>query len=53
MLRQREARQSEFVLRPDEFERGFWQGEGQLVVQPGNCVMSVLVDGELGPALER
>lgn len=26
------SRQSEFVLRPDEFERGFWQGGEQLVV---------------------
>jgi len=47
------SRQSGFVLRPDEFERGFWQGEGQLVVQLGNCVISVLVAGELGSALER
>jgi hypothetical protein len=47
------SRQSGFVLRPDEFVRGFWQGEGQLVVQLGNCVVSVLVAGELGRALER
>jgi hypothetical protein len=47
------SRQSGFVLRPDEFERGFWQGEGQLVVQLGNCLVSVLVAGELGQALER
>jgi hypothetical protein len=47
------SRQSGFVLRPDEFERGSWQGEGQLVVQLGNCVVSVLVAGELGQALER
>jgi hypothetical protein len=47
------SRQSGFVLRPDEFERGYWQGEEQLAVQLGNCVVSVLVAGELGRALER
>jgi hypothetical protein len=47
------SRQSGFVLRPDEFERGFWQGEEQLVVQLGNCMVSVLAAGELGRALER
>lgn len=47
------SRQSGFVLRPDEFERGFWQDEGQLVVQLGHCLVSVLVAGELGSALER
>jgi hypothetical protein len=47
------SRQSGFVLRPDEFERGYWEGEEQLIVQLGNCVVSVLVAGELGQALER
>jgi len=47
------SRQSGFVLRPDEFERGYWRGEEQLIVQLGNCVVSVLVAGELGRALER
>src|SRR5581483_793758 len=47
------SRQSGFVLRPDEFERGYWQGEEQLVVQLGNCMVSVLAAGELGRALER
>jgi hypothetical protein len=47
------SRQSGFVLRPDEFERGYWHGEEQLIVQLGNCVVSVLVAGELGRALER
>jgi hypothetical protein len=47
------SRQSGFVLRPDEFVRGFWQSEGQLVVQLGQCVVSVLVAGDLGRALER
>ena len=47
------SRQNGFVLRPDEFERGFWRGDGQLVVQVGECAISVLVGGELGRALER
>ena len=47
------SRQSGFVLRPDEFERGFWQGEGHLVVHLGSCAVSVLASGELGRALER
>lgn len=47
------SRQSGFVVRPDEFERGFWQGKGQLVVELGTCAVSVLVAGELGSALER
>jgi len=47
------SRQSGFVLRPDEFERGFWRGDGQLVVQLGNCAVSVLAAGELGRALAR
>jgi hypothetical protein len=47
------SRQSGFVVRPDEFERGFWQREGQLVLELGTCAVSVLVAGELGSALER
>lgn len=47
------SRQSGFVIRPDEFERGFWRSDGQLVVQVGDCAISVLVRGELGRALER
>ena len=47
------SRQSGFVLWPDEFERGFCQGEGQLVLRLGTCLVSVLVAGELGRALER
>jgi hypothetical protein len=47
------SRQSGFVLRPDDFERGFWQGDGQLVVHLGSCAVSVVVGGELGQALER
>ena len=47
------SRQSGFVLRPDEFERGFWRRDGHLVVHLGNCAVSVLAGGELGGALER
>jgi hypothetical protein len=47
------SRQSGFVVRPDEFERGFWRTDGQLVVHVGRCAISVLVGGELGRALER
>ena len=47
------SRQSGFVLRPDEFVRGFWQDEGQLVVHLGGCAVSVVAGGELGLALER
>ena len=47
------SRQSGFVLRPDEFVRGFWHDEGQLVVHLGSCAVSVVAGGELGRALER
>ena len=47
------SRQNGFVVRPDEFERAFWRGDSQLVVHVGHCAIHVLVDGELGTALER
>lgn len=47
------SRQSGFVVRPDEFERGFWRSDDQLVLQLGRCAISVLAGGELGRALER
>lgn len=47
------SRQSGFVVRPDEFERGFWRSEEQLVLEFGRCAISVLRGGELGSALER
>jgi hypothetical protein len=47
------SRQSGFVIRPDEFVRGFWRGDNQLVVHAGHCAISVLVAGELGSALSR
>jgi hypothetical protein len=47
------SRQNGFVLRPDEFVRGFWRSESQLVLKLGSCSISILVGGELGSALER
>jgi hypothetical protein len=47
------SRQNGFVIRPDEFERGFWRSDEQLVVHVGRCAISVLVGGELGTALDR
>jgi hypothetical protein len=47
------SRQNGLVIRPDEFERGFWRSSGQLVVHVGHCSISVLAGGELGTALER
>ena len=48
------SRQNGFVVRPDEFERGFWQQQdGQLVLHLGRCAVSILVRGELTAALER
>lgn len=47
------SRQCGFVLRPDEFERGFWQANEQLTIHLGNCAVTILVHGELGEALQR
>lgn len=47
------SRQSGFVLRPDEFEVGFWQGQRQLTIHLGDCAVTVIVQGELGEALRR
>lgn len=47
------SRQSGFVIRPDEFERGFWRGDNQLALRVGQCAITVLAGGELGRALER
>jgi hypothetical protein len=47
------SRQNGFVVRPDEFARGFWRSDRQLVVHAGQCAIHVLVRGELGSALER
>lgn len=47
------SRLSGFVLRPDDFERGFWQSDEQLTIHLGNCGVTILVHGELGEALQR
>jgi hypothetical protein len=47
------SRQSGFVLRPDEFERAFWQSDQQLTIHLGYCAITVMVQGELGEALRR
>ena len=47
------SRQSGFVLRPDEFERAFWQTDEQLTIHLGECAVTILIQGELGKALSR
>jgi hypothetical protein len=47
------SRQSGFVIRPDEFDHAFWRTDRQLVVRAGATAVSVLLQGELGEALER
>lgn len=47
------SRQSGFVIRPDEFEQGFWRTDKQLVAHLGSLAVTVLLGGELGQALER
>ena len=47
------SRQSGFVVRPDEFEHAFWQTDEQLTIHLGECAVTVLVQGELGEALQR
>jgi hypothetical protein len=47
------SRQSGFVLRPDEFERAFWQTDEQLTIHLGACAVTILIQGELGEALSH
>ena len=47
------SRQNGFVLRPDEFEQGFWQTDRQLTIHLGRCAVTVMIEGELGEALRR
>jgi hypothetical protein len=47
------SRQTGFVIRPDEFDHGFWRGDQQLVAHLGGLAVTVLLQGELGEALER
>lgn len=47
------SRETGFVIRPDEFNHGFWRTDRQLVAHLGGLAVSVLLQGELGQALER
>jgi hypothetical protein len=47
------SRQNGFVLRPDEFERAFWQTDEQLTIHLGECAVTVLIQGDLEQALRR
>jgi hypothetical protein len=47
------SRQSGFVMRPDEFERAFWQTRQQLTIHLGRSAITVLVQGDLGTALQE
>jgi hypothetical protein len=47
------SRQSGFVVRPDEFQRAFWQSDRQLTLHLGRCAVTVILQGELGEALRR
>jgi hypothetical protein len=47
------TRQSGFVLRPDEFQHAFWQTDEQLTIHLGECAVTVLIQGELGEALQQ
>ena len=41
------------MVRPDEFVQAFWQTERQLTIHLGACAVTVLIQGELGEALQR
>ena len=47
------SRLSGFVVRPDEFQRGFWRTDDQLVLEFGRCAISVIAGGAREKALER
>ena len=47
------SRESGFVVRPDEFVQAFWQTDRQLTIHLGACAVTVLIQGELGEALQR
>jgi len=40
-------------VRPDEFQRAFWQSDRQLTLHLGRCAVTVILQGELGEALRR
>jgi hypothetical protein len=45
--------QSAFVMRPDEFVYGFLQADKQLTIHLGESAVTILLEGELGEALQR
>jgi hypothetical protein len=47
------SRQSGFVLRPDEFQGGFWRSDEQLTIHLGTCAVTILVHGELTGVSQR
>jgi hypothetical protein len=47
------SRQSGFVIRPDEFGQAFWQTTQQLTIHLDACAVTVLIEGELGEALQQ
>jgi hypothetical protein len=47
------SRQTGFVLRPDDFVRGFSQGSSQLTIELGACAVTILTRGELAEAMRR
>ncbi len=47
------SRQNGFVLRPDEFECGFWHSDRQLTIHLGRSAVTIMSSGELTEALER
>ena len=47
------SRQSGFVVRPDEFDCGFRQGDGQLTIHLGRCAVTIVTHGELGEVMKR
>jgi hypothetical protein len=47
------SRQNGFVIRPDEFVRGFWQTQRQLAIHQGECAVTILIEGDLGEALRN
>src|SRR5205085_410693 len=45
--------QSGFVVPPDEFVHGFWQADKRLTIHLGESAVTILLEGELGEALQR
>jgi hypothetical protein len=47
------SRQSGFVVRPDDLEHAFWQSDRQITLHLGQCAVTIILQGELGDALQR